>query len=94
MMGAFAIKTRADLFRMPEFANLDGDTRGNPCVWRNEYTCDECQADAWDNEWSCQCDDECPVCGADCSPSNSVWIGPNDAKLRDLWENLPEEGEA
>lgn len=34
----------------------------------NHYHCDDCGAD-WEDEWSCCCDDECPVCGSgDWSP--------------------------
>ncbi|WP_316194242.1 hypothetical protein [Bradyrhizobium sp. SZCCHNRI3052] len=35
----------------------------------NFYRCERC-AQAWTDEWSCMCDDECPHCGArDMSPS-------------------------
>gem|GEM_PF-2228758 len=33
----------------------------------NHYVCPTCGA-AWDDEWDCMCDDECPGCGAVCSP--------------------------
>ncbi len=37
----------------------------------NFYRCERC-AQAWTDEWSCMCDDECPHCGArDMSPSRS-----------------------
>ncbi|RNC93460.1 hypothetical protein [Oceaniradius stylonematis] len=37
----------------------------------NTYECDYCSA-AWEDEWSCLCDDECPYCGAsDHSPVRS-----------------------
>lgn len=42
--------------------------------FRNVYEC-ECGA-SWPDEWSCTCDDECPLCGATISPSESVEIGP------------------
>lgn len=29
----------------------------------NYYEC-ECCEEAWTDEWSCMCDDECPHCGA------------------------------
>lgn len=29
----------------------------------NHYTCAHCGGD-WTDEWSCQCDDDCPHCGA------------------------------
>ena len=30
---------------------------------RNHYQCYRCDYE-WADEWSCQCDDDCPVCGA------------------------------
>ncbi len=39
--------------------------------YRNHYHCGDCGTD-WDDEWSCCCDDECPVCGSgDWSPVSS-----------------------
>lgn len=29
----------------------------------NRYECYRC-SEAWEDEWSCGCDDECPSCGA------------------------------
>lgn len=83
--------TRADLMRHPAFAALDADTDGNPVVWRNLYDCADCNV-TWGDDWSCQCDDDCPECGASYSPVKSVWIGPEDAALRAVWEELPEAG--
>jgi predicted nucleic acid-binding Zn-ribbon protein len=31
--------------------------------YRNFYHCTDCGT-AWDDEWSCCCDDECPNCGS------------------------------
>jgi hypothetical protein len=31
--------------------------------FRNYYTCDRCRSH-WEDEWSCTCDDDCPICGA------------------------------
>jgi predicted nucleic acid-binding Zn-ribbon protein len=37
----------------------------------NHYRCEEC-GEEWTDEWSCQCDDSCPECGArDMSPYQS-----------------------
>ena len=37
----------------------------------NHYKCRQC-GQAWEDEWSCMCDDECPHCGArDASPVKS-----------------------
>jgi hypothetical protein len=40
---------------------------------RNTYRCDTC-GEQWKDDWSCGCDDECPRCGIDISPVNSVEI--------------------
>ena len=95
-MNDIAIKTRADLIHHPLFADLYRDTSGNPCVWMNSYSCQACTSEQvdWCDEWSCQCDDECPNCGASVSPVASDWIGPDDPIARALWEMLPEGGEA
>lgn len=34
------------------------------------YECD-CGC-TWEDQWSCACDDECPSCGADVSPSDAT----------------------
>lgn len=38
------------------------------------YEC-ECGS-TWQDEWSCECDDECPTCGTYVSPAKSEEIGP------------------
>lgn len=86
------MRTRADLTGLPGFNRLAVDTSGNPCVWRNLYSCqcpDGPQCD-WEMEWSCQCDDECPACGADCAPYGSIWLGPDTADQWNRWRTLPE----
>jgi hypothetical protein len=37
----------------------------------NHFDCDACEH-SWDDEWSCACDDECPICGVDVSPTDST----------------------
>ena len=32
-------------------------------MFRNFYECDDCGHE-WEDIWSCQCDDDCPECGA------------------------------
>jgi hypothetical protein len=54
-----------------QFAN---EKQCAPAV-RNTYECDECGT-TWEDVWSCGCDDECPGCGADISPSVSVFVAP------------------
>lgn len=39
----------------------------------NEYFCDDCYI-AWQDEWDCACDDECPECGTPFEPVRSVII--------------------
>lgn len=43
--------------------------------WCNHYHCEDCD-ESWEDEWACQCDDECPTCGIDYSPNESDYIGP------------------
>lgn len=38
--------------------------------FRNHYHCNLCE-ESWQDEWSCQCDDECPSCGKDFPPERS-----------------------
>lgn len=72
--------TRADLMLRAAWQDLDVDTSGNPCVWRNYYR-DEA-GNEWTDDWSCQCDD------GGFSPYHSEWIGPEDPKEIALWEIL------
>lgn len=45
-----------------------------PNAWyRNEYYCDECDM-AWEDEWSCMCNDRCPSCDAEIEPVKSKEI--------------------
>lgn len=98
------LATRADLMKIPAFADLDVDSCGNPCVWENDYEHRDCdaisddedspEAPTWTDIWSCQVDSECPECGYDISPTESIWIGPEDPDLKELWDDLPEAGEA
>ncbi len=49
----------------------------------NKYECSECGT-AWEDEWSCMCDDECPNCGAsDHSPVDSDDISAFTEKQND-----------
>lgn len=80
-----APRTRADLFALPEFANLSADSSGEPCIWRNQYHCDECDTE-WSDEWSCQCDDDCSGCGHSLAPVESIPLIPQH--LLPLWESM------
>ena len=48
----------------------DTDTDDQPCNYLNHYECDDC-SQAWEDRWSCACDDECPECGGSVGPSYS-----------------------
>jgi len=41
-----------------------------PIRFRNYYRCDDCDVE-WSDDWSCCCDDECPSCGRDYTPTHS-----------------------
>lgn len=87
---AFRPETRADLADQPGFDNLNVDGDGNPCVWSNNYVCGDCGT-AWSDDWSAQCDDDCPKCGKNNSPEGSDWLGPEGEQVR-TWQNLPNAG--
>ena len=48
------------------------DGEGQPCRHVNHYEC-VC-GETWTDQWSCQCDDECPSCGRKISPHSSDYI--------------------
>lgn len=52
------------------------DSEGNPCTWLNHYSCRICTSEQvdWSSEWSCQCNDCCPNCGAETEPYDSEEI--------------------
>lgn len=81
------IKTRADLMNLDGFSGLDIDSAGNPCVWRNFYSCSCAE---WSMDWSCKCNDRCPSCDAEVEAYRSDWIGPTNEGDRTLWRELPE----
>lgn len=94
------VRSRADLLEIAAFRDLGVDSSGNPIVWRNHYAHDDCEspeapgeAPTWQDEWSCQVDDECYCCGNSISPDESTWIGPEDPDLRSMWEDLPDQDE-
>ena len=52
--------------------------------YRNHYHCTDCGT-TWADEWSCCCDDECPVCGSrNWSPYESEVL-TNIVEERDEW---------
>lgn len=50
--------------------------------YRNCYYCEECSS-GWEDEWSCGCDDECPECGRDFSPFDSIDLSAYLEKTND-----------
>lgn len=89
-------RTRADLMKHPAFAGLNVDSAGNPCVWLNSYHCATCGefGESWHDDWSAQCDDDCPVCGVAMSPESFDWLpeGGKHDEAYNLWRSLPEAG--
>jgi hypothetical protein len=81
-------KTRADLMSHPDFKDLETDTNGNPCVWRNHYYVRgmDNSVSAWTSNWSCQCDED------GYSPHESDWLPSGGDESYLLWEGLPEAG--
>lgn len=51
-----------------DLAQLNDDT--SKMWFLNYYECPTCNID-WEDQWDCQCDDECPECGVAYSPVNS-----------------------
>lgn len=49
------------------------DPSGEPLIWLNYYSHDECGTE-WQDEWSCQCNNKCPECGAAIGPYKSEEI--------------------
>ena len=50
----------------------------NESPWTNHYF--HCNT-LWDDEWSCQCDDECPVCHAEIEPYASTENATGDLHI-------------
>lgn len=63
--------------------------------FRNSYRHEECNSN-WIDEWSCACDDRCPVCDAEIEPHHfvdlSVLVEPNQETER--WTILVSPPEA
>jgi hypothetical protein len=49
------------------------DSDGEPCRWHNHYECDHC-VEYWTDDWSCCCNDRCPVCDRETEPYKSEWL--------------------
>lgn len=53
-------------------------------LFLNHYECSEC-GNAWEDEWSCACDDRCAVCNASIEPHQSDDITDEDDSISDLY---------
>ena len=65
--------------------------------FKNFYICPQCRT-AWDSEWSCGCDDECPGCSCESiTPVESldltVIVDRNKSGAWDILRSQPEAGE-
>ena len=62
----------------------------------NRYECVECNV-AWEDEWSCCCDDECPECKVDHTPFDSddlsAYIEQPDPGTYQIYYSLPESSD-
>jgi len=47
------------------------DSDGEPCRYLNKYHCEACD-ESWEDTWSCGCNDECPLCGREIEPEESI----------------------
>ncbi len=43
-------------------------------TYLNHYHCEACDV-AWQDEWSCACNDRCPACNAEIEPHQSEDLG-------------------
>lgn len=70
-------------------------------IWLNFY--EHC-GQSWSDAWSCQCNDECPVCGHEIAPRESwalyqvTWYHKDDEyldypKTLEVYAATPEEAE-
>lgn len=86
-LGLSPMRSRADMLDIPAIAKLGSDSCGLPLAFHNTYSCDECGVE-WEDEWSCEVDDDCPCCGSAITPSRSDRLIPN--LYARLFELLPE----
>jgi hypothetical protein len=47
------------------------DSDDRPCRWINRYHCEACGV-SWEDQWSCACNDKCPLCNTEIEPHESV----------------------
>ena len=74
MYGEETPKTHEDLDNLYSIKWPHGYcSSGERIVYRNFYHCDaeDCDNPAWEDEWSCMCNDKCPSCNAEIEPYKS-----------------------
>jgi len=91
----------------PRFCHeLKHDSDGKPCDFHNYYRCPKCRI-AWDDWWSCACNDKCPNCNAEIEPEDTIdalmekegWkrmedhvLSATTEQLEVIWESLKRDG--
>ena len=54
-------------------------------LWfRNAYECARC-GERWEDEWSCMCDDRCPVCATEMTPYASEDLSRSPSRAEYEW---------
>jgi hypothetical protein len=57
--------------------------------WRNHYM--HC-LQKWEDDWNCQCNDECPVCHAEIEPYKSEDLDAGEVQYHVGEDWVPEQG--
>ena len=60
---AAAADRQADWWQAAAGVDVSDDDDDDATMFRNHYECDDC-GHVWSDDWSAQCDDDCPECGA------------------------------
>ena len=66
---------------MSELCTDDGKAMAE--WYENRYDCPECNTE-WIDEWSCMCNDRCPVCRAEIEPIESLEVLPDTRSTMEL----------
>ena len=84
-----SIGKMSDLTKIKAFRDLGVDEQGNPKVWRHEYVLPD-----WtvrEVEFSAHEDHSLFYEGKEYHPADTVWVGPEEEDLCELWESLYED---
>ncbi len=67
-----------------DVSDVEPDANPVHCtLFLNHYTCVLCGT-SWEDQWNCQCDDDCPRCGTTMTPHKSEVVAgpePHDTTL-------------